>query len=165
MLLTSPACPTCLVKSGLPPRGQFYKVVCSVCGGTGAVTERSYSRSNKQSQLNQLLIASPLLLLAGFMTALGLESWRSSEEEIEQHQAMAREMIESVNKNTPIDEVKMQVVGRSLDQVRLRLGEPESTQHIPSPEGPTVEVWFYNRRDGRLKIRFENGTVKEVSSS
>jgi hypothetical protein len=66
-LWTSPACSTCLVKSGLPTVRRLHKVVCCVCGGTGDTSDRSRAR-----------LRSALLLFSGLLLfVLGLQAARS----------------------------------------------------------------------------------------
>jgi hypothetical protein len=160
--MTSEACSTCLVKSGLPVKGKYYKVVCSVCGGRGVVSEKAV-RPQGHSQLAWLLLASPLLLMAGFLTAMSIEQWRERQDEYEHMGDIVEQRAREMTKETPLADVKEQLLGMSKKMVSTRLGDPESTKRLDTPDG-TTEIWEYTRWDGRLKLRIENGVVKEVSS-
>jgi hypothetical protein len=161
MLMTEAACASCAVKSGLPDRGSYHKVVCSVCGGTG-VRPKGSSGSSKYSQGFVMLLVSPLLLAAGALlclSVLGLVKWLNQDEEV---RAGLRQAVQRRHLEISGEELKAFVpVGSTRDEARRMLGEPDTSREMESGQD-AVELWYYQCNDGRVQITFFNGKVQGV---
>jgi hypothetical protein len=161
MLMTEPACPSCAVRSGLPDKGTYHRVICSVCGGTG-IRPKGSPGSSKYSQGFVLLLVSPFLLAAGALlclSVLGLMKYLHQDEDVREglRQAVQRRHLEISG-----EELKAFVpIGSTKDEARRMLGEPDTSREMES--GPdTLELWFYQCNDGRVQITFLDGKVQGV---
>ena len=161
VLMTQPACTSCAVKSGLPERGTYHRVICSVCRGTG-IRPRDLGRSSKYSPAFLFLLVSPLLLAAGAvlcLSLLALVKYLHQDEEVRHglQQAVERRRLEISG-----EEMKGLVpTGMTRDGVRKLVGEPETTREIDSGLD-TLELWYYQCTDGRVQISFLDGKVQAV---
>jgi hypothetical protein len=155
-LVTQPACTTCLVKSGLPPKEVHHRVVCAVCGGTGLLTIR------KRSSGAAVLIASPFLLAAGALftlSVIGLHHYLTRDEEIKQG---VERTLNTAPLRVSAQELREKVsIGMTPDELRSAIGNPNMVKQLDNG-GSILEVWYYHCRDGRMQVSLQDDRVTSI---
>ena len=162
VLMTQPACPTCLVKSGLHPKATYHKVICSVCEGTGVVQPGAKDRAGKGSPTRQLLLYSPFVLGSILLSIVSIVAFfQKQEKEKTERDTFIKETLR-VTSSMMVRELKEQVpVGMSRELVLEVFGTPTFTKDLASGLG-TLEIWYYNCKDGQAQISFQDGKVISV---
>jgi hypothetical protein len=162
-LLTQPACPTCLVKSGLPARGNFHRVICSVCGGTGAFNPGG--RAARRSSGSRLLMLSPILLaalVASFLSVLGYyEKVKRDEEEQKEVERFKKEVKGPPGETSVADLKERVAVGMTEEEVKEELGPPFRIKEVGLGVD-AFQIWRYNGADGKLEVSIHDGKVIKV---
>jgi hypothetical protein len=162
VLMTQPACPTCLVKSGLHPKATYHKVICSVCEGTGVVQPGAKNRARTRSPTQQLLFYSPFVLGTIVLSIASIIAFfQKQEKEKTERDTYIKETFRVTTTMTWL-EIKEQVqIGMSREVVLEVLGAPNFVKDLASGMG-TLEVWQYNCKDGQVQISFQDGKVITV---
>ena len=155
-LVTQPACTTCLVKSGLPPKEVHHRVICAVCGGTGLMPPR------KRATGPSLVIAAPLLIAAGAFLTLGIVGfyrYLTKSEEVKQG-------IENTVNTTalPVSTAELReklTMGMSKDDLLKSLGNPNFAKSIDNGDS-SLDLWYYQCADGRVLISMRDDKIISV---
>jgi hypothetical protein len=160
-LKKSPACISCVVKSGLDPATIHDRVVCSVCGGVGVVEPRKEPLRSAPTPVWMLLMV-PLFVSTVIALVLTLISYNS---ELARNRELQEKLAETWtvrHGNLMVEEIRAKVAaGMSKEEARELLGNPDAKKELGSGVGMT-ELWYYNCVDGRLVITIQDGTVQGV---
>jgi hypothetical protein len=162
-LKKSPACITCVVKSGLNPSTIHDRVVCSVCGGVGVVQPRKESIRAAPTPLWMFLVV-PLFAATVVSLILTMISYNL---ELAKNKELQDKLGErwSIRRETPVKEVLSRVVtGMKKADVKATVGDPDVT-YVPNSAGPEGEreFWYYNCADGVVAVLFVSDTVQKVN--
>jgi hypothetical protein len=159
VLMTQPACPSCVVRSGLSTDDPHHRVVCSVCGGTGVVQPKT---GPGQQSLLRWVVALSLLLMALALTFSSVVYLVRDLRQPEEVREGVHKTVQLQPRNLSVSEIKANVpVGLSVAGVRALLGDPDR-RHQAESGLLTVEIWYYGAADGEVQITLQDGKVTGV---
>jgi hypothetical protein len=160
--MTQPACPTCVVRSGLLPAEPHYRVVCSVCAGTGIVNPKEKAGQASPSVLHWVL-ALAFLFIGLTLTVWSIAYVQRSQRELDDVRAGVERTVRLKPGSMSITEIKASVpVGLPADGVRALLGEPDRRHHTESGLA-SMDIWYYGATDGEVQISIQNDKVIGLS--